>query len=286
MVGTLLVGLGPTAYGQVGNKAQNPLSGAIAVSGTVPGPAPSTQARIISPVNGSTLTNLPAVINGICKAGLIVGIYSNDIFVGSTVCSANGAFSLSVNLFVGTNILIAKVSDALGQYGPDSTAVAVTYATPTLSLPGSISVARQFFLTTDSPTRGGNPSSPLTASVTIVGGFAPYALNIDWGDGSTQLISRQFDGAVALSHTYAQAGAYRVTITGTDGSGNSALLQMVTVINGPVAVTSSGTKIDAGVIVSVWPLYALTSLFVLTFFLGERRELRKLRRRHQLVSNY
>ena len=178
------------------------------------------------------------------------------------------------------------MSDALGQYGPDSTAVAVTYATPTLSLPGSISVARQFFLTTDSPTRGGNPSSPLTASVTIVGGFAPYALNIDWGDGSTQLISRQFDGAVALSHTYAQAGAYRVTITGTDGSGNSALLQMVTVINGPVAVTSSWAKIDAGVIVSVWPLYALTSLFVLTFFLGERRELRKLRRRHQLVSNY
>jgi hypothetical protein len=286
MVGVFLIGMGPSADGQIGTPAQNPLSGSIAVTGTVPGPAPTTQARILTPVNGSTVTNLPGTVSGICKAGLVISIYSNGIFIGSTVCSTGGSFNLPVNLFVGTNILIARVSDALGQYGPDSDAVTVTYSSPTLNLPSGVAAARQFFLTTDSPSRGGTPTNALTASVTIVGGFAPYALNVDWGDGSTQLVSRQFDGALALSHTYAQAGVYHVTITGTDGSGNSALLQIVTVINGPVAVTGASTNNGPTILVSVWPLYVLASLFVFMFYLGERRELHKLRRRHQLISGF
>jgi hypothetical protein len=283
IVGVFLLFISEGAHGDV----VNPQSGAIGIAATVPGPAPSQGATILSPSNGSHTSTIPITVSGTCPAGLIISIYSNDIFVGSTICTSAGGYSLQINLFDGQNSLVAKDTDALGQNGPDSAAINVTYDAPSLALPGSSILGRQLFLESTTPTRGGSPGASIPWQVTIVGGTAPYALSWNWGDGSkTTLVSEQFEGPVTTIHTYARAGTYRVIAQVTDAAGNSAFLQMVMVVNGPItAAPSTTTKIDPSLLASIWPVYILACLFVLTFFIGEKREVHKLRKLHLLVSS-
>lgn len=287
ILGAFLLFVSHGALGSVPVPAVNPQSGAIGVSGLVLGPPPSTQAVILVPGNGSHTSIIPITVSGTCTGGLLVSIFANDIFVGSTVCTSSGAFSLQVDLFEGQNTLVAKVSDSLGQYGPDSAAVTVTYDSPLLALQGSAVFGHQLYLLTATPSRGAQPGLPIAWVVTIVGGTPPYAVSWDWGDGKTDLVSRQFDGPFSTAHTYDRPGVYRVIVKATDGAGNSAFLQLVTIVNGPIpatATTSGG--MDPGILISIWPAYILVCLFVLVFWLGERRELKKLRHQHLLVSGY
>jgi hypothetical protein len=75
-----------------------------------------------------------------------------------------------------------------------------------------------------------------------------------------------------------------VIVRVTDAQGNSALLQLVTVVNGPAesvgATNGNGRGSLGGTLIAVWPLYVLAILMVLFFWLGERREAAKLRRRN------
>ena len=290
VVGSFLLFVGRSAFGALPLAPPvggNPQSGAIGVSALVQGPPPSTQAAILVPGNGSHTSQIPVTVSGTCTRGLVVGIYANDIFVGSTICSPSGGFTLQVDLFEGQNTLVAKVSDSLGQFGPDSAAITVTYDSPSLAMQGSAAFGHQLFLTTLTPTRGAQPGNPVAWTVTIVGGTPPYAVSWDWGDGKTDLVSREFDGALSTAHTYDRPGVYRVIVKATDGAGNSAFLQLVTNVNGPIpatATTSGG--LDPGILIAIWPLYILACLFVLTFWLGERRELNKLRRNQLLVSSF
>jgi hypothetical protein len=73
----------------------------------------------------------------------------------------------------------------------------------------------------------------------------------------------------------------------SDSAGNAAYLQFVTVINGPAdaigATKGSGLGSIGGDLLAAWPLVGLACVMTLFFWLGERRELRKLRRRHMLA---
>jgi hypothetical protein len=174
----------------------------------------------------------------------------------------------------------------LGQNGPDSASVTVTYDAPSLALPGSSLVGHQLFLQSNTPTRGGEPGDSIAWQVTIVGGTPPYALSWNWGDGNSTLVSEQSEGPVTTNHVYTRAGTYRVTVQATDAAGNAAFIQMVMIVNGPVTGTATTTKIDPTILASAWPIYILACLFVLVFYIGERRELRKLRKQHLLVSSF
>jgi hypothetical protein len=202
------------------------------------------------------------------------------------VCDSSGSYSLQVNLFDGQNTLIARETDALGQNGPDSNSVTVTYDAPSLALPGSSAIGHQLFLESNTPTRGGNPGDSIPWQVTIVGGTGPYALSWNWGDGNTTLVSEQSEGPVTTNHIYTRAGTYRVTAQVSDAAGNAAFIQMVMIVNGPVSATGVTTKIDPTILASIWPFYILACLIVAAFYIGERRELRKLRKRHLLVSSF
>ena len=289
LTGLLLAGVSQNVNAASGlppelQVAQNPVQGAIGVSATVAGPPPSTGAVIITPRTGSTTSGNPITVNGTCPAGLLVSLYKNDVFAGSTVCTAQGAFTLVADLFDGANTLVAKVTDALNQSGPDSAGINVFYNAPSLALPGSVALGRQLFLQTNTPSRGAQPDQAMNWEATIVGGTGPYAISWDWGDNTTTLLSRQFEGSFTSSHTYKRAGNYRVVLKVTDSLGNSAYMQLVSVVNGPIeAVTSSSAGITPGTLVRIWPLYGLACLFVLVFWLGERRELHKLGKRGQLL---
>jgi hypothetical protein len=263
--------------------AVNPQSGSVGLSGTVRGPAPSTAASILTPANGSSTSSIPITVSGTCPAGTFVSIKKNGVFAGAVSCQDDGTYNLLVDLFDGANSLVATVTDALGQNGPDSAAISVFYNAPSLALPGGTQ-GKQLFLQTDTTVLGGDPGQSLARTVTIVGGVGPYAVSWDWGDDATSLSSQAADGAVTASHIYDRPGSYRVIVRVTDSQGNSAYLQFVTVINGPVtglgASKTGGLGSLSGSLVAAWPLFVLAVLMVGFFWLGERRELGKLRRRH------
>lgn len=257
--------------------AVNPQQGALGFVGVVNGPPPAVAPTILVPSAGKVFTTVPITVSGTCQSGLIVSISSQDVFVGSTTCDNHGAYSLLVDLFAGTNVLKAEHVDGLGQTSKSSNSVTVRYEPPGFSSSGTS--FPQLFLQSDAKVEGGNPGQAIGWTVKVVGGTAPYAVSFDWGDGKTDLVSRTEAGAASANHAYAQPGSYAVLIRVTDVNGNAAFIQVVTVVNGAAAVTGtsgpSSGSLKAGVLLA-WPLYILALMMILTFWMGERREVLKL----------
>lgn len=263
---------GGTAY-----ASQQQQSGSIGIEGTIPATPPSRAPTIASPSNGQSFASTPITVSGLCTSGLLVKVFSNNVFVGSTVC-VNGSYSIQIDLFSGSNELYAQVFDALGQSSPSSNIVTVTF-TP----PSAIAGSALLLLTSNYAERGANPGSVLTWPVNLSGGTGPYALSIDWGDGTpNQLLSEQNGGAITLSHTYNTAGVYEITVKATDKNGQLAFLQLVGVANGAITSNpaSSNTKSsNSNKVVVLWLPAALTVLLLpVGFWLGRRYELSALRK--------
>lgn len=270
------------SFGRAANAAippPGPGSGSAGLQGTVKTPAPKNPASIATPANGQSLSKMPLTVGGLCTSGLLVKIFSNNVFVGSAECS-NGSYSLQVTLFDGINELVARIFDALDQPGPDSSTVTVTYNNSQFGGGG----APQFTLSSLYALRGANPGEQLNWPLSINGGTSPYALSVDWGDGKpSTLYSEQFAGNVTISHTYGGAGTYIVIVKGTDKDGQTAFLQLVGQANG--AVTQASTKasgVSGSVIATTKVLWAPAAICIplifLSFWLGRRYELAALRR--------
>ena len=255
---------------------QNPQSGSVGLEGTVPGAAPRRAATIAVPANGQVFTTTPITVSGLCETGLLVKVFSNNVFVGSAVCT-NGSYSLKIDLFSGRNDLVARVYDALDQQGPDSNVVSVTFNDAQF-----IKFGTHVSLTSQYARRGANPGDTLGWPLILSGGTAPYALSVDWGDGnSAELKSVSFPGTINVSHVYTQAGVYAIIIKATDANGTAAYLQVVGVANGAIhgnvsTAASSGTTVRT---VVIWqPMLLIIPLMLLSFWLGRRHELYALRR--------
>jgi hypothetical protein len=257
-----------------------PSNGTSGVQGTVKTPPPTTPATITTPRDGQSFGTMPITIAGLCPSGtnLLVKIFSNNVFVGSAVCT-NGSYSLQVTLFDGTNELVARIFDALDQPGPDSAKITVTYNNSQFSNRG----VSQFTLSSLYALRGANPNEQLNWPIMINGGAAPYALSVDWGDGKPPtLYSEPFAGNVVINHTYSSAGTYVVIVKGTDKDGQTAFLQLVGQANGAVTQKSANAG-DKNTIISttkvLWiPAALCIPLIFVSFWLGRRYELAALRR--------
>ena len=283
LVGVLLSGVSMTASAAA--PVVNPQSGSLGLQGRVAGPPPTTAAAILSPRNNTTITTSPITVSGTCPINTFVSLYKNNVFAGNTPCADDGQFSLLIDLFDGTNRLVAKVSDALGQLGPDSSTVTVVYqpaGVPAINyFPGS-----QLFLRSDDIILGASPGQVVTRSITIVGGQGPYAISWDFGDGNTILVPQNGEGESKVAHTYDRPGTFKVIVRVTDSTGNTAILQVATVINGPVAVAGTGKGLNVpGLLFGAWPLYLLALFLVMAFWLGERRELYELRHHNRLLPS-
>lgn len=246
-------------------------SGAVGIQATIPSPPPSRGATIAVPSNGAVFTSVPITVSGICPTGLLVKVFANNIFVGSVVC-ANGSYSLQVDLFSGQNDLVARDYDALDQAGPDSSTVSVNFSDAQFTQFGS-----QLTLSSAYAERGATPGQTLDWPILMNGGTGPYAISIDWGDGSTSLQSASTAGTINLSHTYNTAGIYKIIVKATDKNGNEAFLQLVGQATGAI---QSSSKPSGGTIVKTkvlwWPTLVTFPLIISTFWLGRRHELRSL----------
>lgn len=260
----------------------DPQQGDVAASAAVAEKVPTTPS-ITQPSSGQTVTSLPQTVSGSCQTGSVVKIFSNDILIGAATC-AGGSYSVPVSLFVGLNSLRAQGFNHSDQGGNSSIAVGATYAPPGGPNPGqfqsfqsSSAAVNQLFIKADVFYLGGKVGQDITWPASLVGGQAPYAVAVSWGDGKSDVYSRKAAGKFDLHHSYAKApdsGAYNVVMKASDASGNTAYLQLIATTSTPQAaipVASTGLQI-------AWPLLIGAVLLVISFILGERFELGKLRR--------
>lgn len=277
IVSLLLVALPLPVNAQV----TNPQTGSIGLEGTVPTDPPSTGATISFPTNGQSFGDIPITVSGICPAGLLVKIFKNQVFAGSTQCAPNGTFELRIDLFSGSNELIARVFDSLDQPGPDSNTVTVTYND---SEPDD--GVEELILTSNYALRGANAGTILRWPLALSGGVRPYAVSVDWGDGETSQVALDQAGNFTVEHTYFEPGVYRMMVRATDERGKTAFLQLVAVANGPVGQDNQGAAGQGGTdsggitrsfIIPLWPIYLMFFFMISTFWLGRRYELRRIK---------
>ncbi|HWT56105.1 MAG TPA: hypothetical protein VN031_03695 [Candidatus Microsaccharimonas sp.] len=263
---------------------QNPQSGSVGLQGTVAAPPPTQAATIGVPGNGQTFKTTPITISGLCKTGLLVKVFSNNIFVGSASCTS-GSYSLQADLFSGQNDLVARVYDSLDQAGPDSNTVTVTYAdTQFVQFGTRVSLSSTF------AQLGADPGKELDWPIILSGGIGPYAISTDWGDGTAPTLqSEAFAGNITVKHVYKSAGVYKVIVKATDANGTVAFLQLVGVANGKVTQsTGTGSSTSGGssatgngnnkATVIWWPMLLLLPLIFAGFWLGRRHELFAIRK--------
>ena len=257
------------------DSQQNPQSQTLGFEGTVPGAPPTQAATIAIPTNGQVFTSTPITVSGLCLSGLLIKIFTNNVFVGAVQCSG-GSYSLKVDLFSGANSLIARDYDNLDQQGPDSNSVTVTFNDAQFAQFGT-----RVTLSSDFARQGVNPGSLLTWPLILSGGAGPYAISVDWGDGSSaELKSVSFTGIVNVDHTYNQAGVYTVVAKATDANNTSAYLQLVGVANGKISglLSSNATPSTTKTIILWQPMVIAIPVIALTFWLGRRHELYIIRR--------
>ena len=278
VVSMLLLLLAPTPLAHAADPS-DPQSGSIGLEGTISSTPPDKAATISTPANGSTVTTMPITVSGLCTTGLLIKVFSNNVFIGSTVCQ-KGSYSLQVNLFSGANDIVVRVYDALDQAGPDSNTVRVTFNDAQF-----IQFNSRVSISSDYARRGANPGDELDWPITLSGGTGPYALSVDWGDGtSPDLQSVATTGLVTLKHIYKTAGTYQVVIKATDKNGTTGFLQLVGVANGAIQSTNgTGTAASTGggttkTIVIWWPSLIVIPFLFAAFWLGRRHELYTIRK--------
>ena len=275
ILSVLVTGVSSTIFAQ-----ENPQSGSVGLTGLVEGPPPDTAAVIISPADGSDFSETLINVNGTCQSNMLIRLLNNGVFTGSAVCH-EGEFSLTISLLPGTNQLIAQTFDALNRQGPDSQVVSVTFSGPFVASPSN---ADPLILISNFISRGANPGQELSWPIGIQGGVAPYAMVWNWGDGAEDLFSVAASGEFNAAHTYEAAGSYPVTIKATDAEGRVAFLQVVSIINGAGDVITTPVTTDdssGGTSISLWVIYTLAGLVLVSFFLGVNYE-----KRHLLVAEH
>jgi hypothetical protein len=261
--------------------------GQIQVSGLVAGPPPTQAAVINSPIGEQRFTNKTITVSGTCPSGTFVQIYKNSLFAGTVACSF-GAFSLPIDLVPDRNDLVAKVIDNINQYGPDSSLVTV-YLDQNLveqGKPGDTANAAaspNLLLDVTKLYQGGLPNQKIKLDIKILGGVSPYAMYIDWGDGKTDLVLQSKAGEVTQFHSYDSPGNYRISIEATDAANNKASIQTVAIINGEYRVNAPLILKDPEkalpLLATVWQVYIVVVLAILSFSLGEKRMLRLHRKK-------
>lgn len=253
----------------------DPKPGSFGVEATKTKEPPAVAATVAVPGSGASFSTSPITVSGTCQTDLLVQVFNNGVMVGSVLC-VGGSYSLQVSLFAGINEITAIVYDELDQPGPASNVVTVTYTDTRFTSFG------QLVTLTSSYGRRATPAgSQLTWPFQLTGGVGPYALSIDWGDGSkAELKSQTLAGLISLAHAYKKAGIYTVNINATDANGVTAFLQVVAVSSGKVDATPEEETVAAQRIVILWiPAAAALFLLPLSFWFGRRSQIISLRKK-------
>lgn len=261
--------------------------GEYGVYATVPSRSvPTAPTLVVTPT--STSSN-PVVASGSCSAGSLVKVFRNGVLAGANLCSQSRSYRVTMDLFAGRNEVVAAGHNSLDEKGPDSNTVIATYNPPGvpastgfINLSDSTALAAQPVLTANQLYKGVFTGGTIRYPISIVGGSAPYAVSVSWGDGEDTLISRPANGEFTIDHTYKKAaddGAYDVVVKIMDRNNKAAYLQLVAIVNDRPGVSAASSGTGGGILQSLqgYGLTALTALAlaVVGFFVGEYWQRRK-----------
>lgn len=288
-------------FGSSAQATVGPISRSIFINSIVYGPAPTVAPTIDQPANGSNFSNNLVLLSGTCLANLQVKVFKNNVFAGSTLCSTSSTYEMQISLFEGKNDLIARIYDNLDQPGPDSNLVSVYYnppAAPTQPITQKQQQAliqiSQFTISYDYSVNTAYERKTFKLPFQVIGGTGPYAVAIDWGDGTSDIYQYDQAGSYAPEHTYKKSGNYVIKINGTDKSNQKAYLQTLVFVSGATSITAkilsplSECKPDV-----LWPLATIALALLLTSLItyalakhhGEMIELRKLKEENLLKKS-
>jgi hypothetical protein len=277
------------------------------VTAKVSAPLPSGPAEITSPGDGTRFTSVPITVAGTCPADTYVQIYRNDFYSGTAICSTDGNFQLQTDLFPGANQLKVKVFNLTDDEGPQSSPITVYYDVPQQPTGNNGSTEQQPSAGTSSPFPEPSSNIPFTIKTNFAyrgykvgqeiewtlhtdGGVPPYALNIEWGDGTNSVISQKTAGDISVKHRYKGAGSgtknsFTVKVTGSDSLGRQTFLQIFLVVMPsriPAIVANNlpaGPHINSHWLLVAWPAYAVTLMMAASFWLGEKEEVIYLKKK-------
>ncbi len=260
------------------HAVENPQNGGVGLEGKISAPAPKNAPTISIPTNGLSLTSLPITVSGVCSGDVLIKLFKNNVFTGSDQCK-NNSYSIITDLFTGVNELVARGYDQLDQASPDSNIVNVTYSE---NGPGALT--SRLTVTTNYTRKGANPNDLLTWPVIISGGTSPYAVSVDWGDGSSMdVYSAPTVGEFSVKHKYEKSGIYRALLKVIDKNGMVAYLQLTAICNGEVkdgAVAGASANTAKPKTIVMWqPAIISIPLIVATFWLGKKFELKRIKRK-------
>ncbi len=275
----------------------------VVVSAAVHGPAVTQPAVITSPAGGTHFTSIPITVTGTCPPNAAyVEIYRNNLMGGTAICDGSGNFQLSTDLFADQNALVAHVFNVTDDPGPNSSAVNVYYDVPqpppvTTTTPGGTNKTTQPavnlpILKTAFVYKGYYVGQKVEWPLEIDNGTPPYAVEVDWGDGSTDLYSRPAMGQFKISHTYKQSGNYKgsyvIKVQLADAAGNKAFIQIFVIVNTPENSGLAGNifskpppSLGSPIkwLLVAWPAYILVVFMAASYWLGEREEIIVLKKR-------
>ena len=190
--------------------------------------------------NDNTLT-----LTGTAEAGSTVKVYDGATLLGSITANGSGAWSYTTAALTnGAHSLTATATDAAGNTGVASTALAVTIDATAPVAPTIASFS------SDSGVSGDGITNDNTLTLT---GTAEANCTVKVYDGATLLGSATANGSGAWSYTTAALtnGAHNLTATATDAAGNtgaaSTALAVTIDTTAPVAPTVSSFSTDSGV---------------------------------------
>jgi hypothetical protein len=195
-------------------------------------------------------------------------------------------------LFPGQNDLVAHVFNLTDDEGPVSSTVTVYYDVPQTPVNhGQQTAATPLTLKTSFLYKGYYVGQEVKWPIEITGGSGPYAVNVDWGDGSNDVISRSSAGQFDINHQYSTAGnkqgTFTIKIKASDPAGNTAYIQFFVIVNVRDATSAAGNIFGKSPpslggkswLWLAWPAYAIVLMLVVSYWLGEREELIILRKR-------
>jgi len=272
----IVVGFLMASLSMVAQAVVNPQSDGVGVEGKISAPPPTSAPTISNPTNGRNITELPINVTGVCQTNLLVKLFKNNVFAGSALCQ-NGSYTIVTDLFSGSNELVVRAYDDLDQASPDSNLVTVNFQDA--ARPQSVS---RITMITNFARRGANPGFELPWPISISGGIAPYAISVDWGDGSQpDIYAVAVPGDFTIKHKFEQSGIYRVLIKATDKDGNTGYLQLTAISNGSPGQSdvegAENTNVKSKTRVLWQPMLIFIPLLISTFWLGKRYELLRIK---------
>ena len=196
---------------------------------------------------GDGITNVNVLtLTGTAEANSTVKVYDGATLLGSATANGSGAWSYTTAaLSNGAHSLTATATDAAGNTGVASTALAVTVDT---TAPVAPSIAS---FSPDSGVVGDGITNVNTLTLT---GTAEANSTVKVYDGATLLGSATANGSGAWSYTTAALsnGAHSLTATATDAAGNtgaaSTALSVTVDTAAPVAPSIASFSPDSGVV--------------------------------------